>query len=202
MIGTSPYEDLSSTLRFEHWKADNALRIDTTELRLSISTASSQITISPQSRSIELYLREAIQRDNINLSSQGLFLKYQYVTDNELSFSLSHQKHQYSKDIARAGTNPFLLFILQPATLSLATGFEKESSTITISKQLTNGSISFMQNVSISAFDNAKLKSNSVDWLHPVNSDIALNFSIGQSSSDESDTTSEFYNISITYYFY
>ena len=202
MIGTNPYEDLSSTLRFEHWKADNALRIETTELKITIATDSSQISISPQSRSIELYLREAIQRDNITLSSQGLFLQYQYFTENDLSFSLSHQNHKYSKDIGAAATNPFLLFILQPATLSLASGFEKKSFAINISKLLAKGNLSFMYKVSTSALDNAKLKSYSIDWQRPVNTDMALNFSIGQSSSVESSTTSEFYNISITYYFY
>jgi len=202
MLGSNPYKDLSAALKIEHWKADNALIIDTTELKLTIATESSQITISPQSRSIELYLRDTIQRDNINLSSQGLYLQYQYFSDNGMSFSLSHQSHKYSKDISKAATNPILLFILQPATLSLASGFEKESSAVNISTQLTNGSISFTHKVSISAFDSAKLKSYLIDWQHSVNSDVALNFSIGQSSSDESNTTSEFYNISITYYFY
>jgi len=202
MIGTSPYEDLSATLMFDHWKADNALRIDTTEIKLIIATESSQFSISPQSRSIELYLKEAIQKDNINLSSQGLFLQYQYFAESNVSFSLSHQNHKYSKDLAAAATNPFLLFILQPATLSLASGLEKKSSALNISKLLSNGSISFMHKVSTSAFDNTKLKSYSIDWQRLVNPDIALNFSIGQSSSDESNTTSEFYNISITYYFY
>ncbi len=202
LVGSDPYQQLSATLNLEQWRASETLEIDATEATFSINLENFSISLSPRTRSITLFTIPGAPKDRFELSSQDLKLGLQYFGIDNWLFSVDIQKNSYSRNLKLAQIRPIILFYLQPSALSLASGFEDKRTNLLISHLFPGYELSLIATESISAADDSRLNSISLEWQSRLSETISLSLSSGQSKVSVSNTKSEFYNISITYYFY
>jgi len=201
LIGSDPYQQLSATLNLEQWRAPDALEIDIIEATFSINLETFSINLNPRSRSITLYTIPGAPKDRFEFNSQDLKLGLQYLGVENWLFSIDIQKNSYSRNLKLAQIRPIILFYLQPSALSLASGFEDERRSLLISHLFPGYQLSLITTESISAADDSHLKSITLEWQKRLSDEFSLSLSSGQASVSNSNTKSEFYNISIAWYF-
>lgn len=202
LIGSDPYQLITSEFQFEQWYAPDSLNIESTLASFRLNLDSYSISLGIQNRAIELFTILGAPKNRLLIKSQDLLFSVDYFGFEDWLLSLNIINYSYSNNVNISEIKPIVLLLLQPSALSLASGFEDKSTSLKISYLMGTKQLSLIYTESESAVDDSQLSSHTLEWSNRYNNETMLLLSYGKSRVSGVNSTSEFYNISIAYYFY